>query len=152
MVKCDVSREMNYMAQAATLHPTKGNAAATITATIAMLHPSTMFRRVGPHQRKAAAKAQRRARRAAAKAEKKARVAARKIEERAKRRILLESIKAAGRCCGVLRQPMPFGRAICPKRGTAIRIARPIAPQPTPAARPDSLPQDAAGGSAQTTS
>ena len=107
---------------------------------------------VGPHQRKAAAKAQRRARRAAAKAEKKARVADRKIEERAKRRILLESIKAAGRCCGVLRQPMPFGRAICPKCGTAIRLARPIAPQPTPAARPDSLPQDAAGGSAQTTS
>ncbi|MGA2751907.1 MAG: hypothetical protein ABSG59_24345, partial [Verrucomicrobiota bacterium] len=51
---------------------------------------------VGPHQRKAAAKAQRRARRAAAKAEKKARVAARKVEERAKRQILLESIKVAG--------------------------------------------------------
>lgn len=35
--KCDVSREMNYMAQAATLLPTKGNAASIVTPTMAMV-------------------------------------------------------------------------------------------------------------------
>lgn len=91
---------------------------------------------VGPHQRKAAAKAQLRVKRAAAKAEKKARSQAQKLEDRTKRHMLIESIKAAGRCCGVLRKPMPFGRAVCPKCGSAIRIPKLIAPTSTPAAPP----------------
>ena len=55
-----------------------------------------------------------------------ARKAAARTEKRTKRRELMAAIKAAGRCCGVFRKAAPFGRAICPKCGKAIRIQKAI--------------------------
>jgi hypothetical protein len=80
------------------------------------------------YARKAAARTEKRAKRIATRAKKKARDKARKLEARTKHLALIASIKAAGKCCGVFRKAAPYGRAICPKCGQAIRI--PKAPGP----------------------
>jgi len=90
---------------------------------------------IGPHQRKAAAKAERRAKRAAAKAQKRARAEAQRAEARAKRQALMEAIKSAGRCCGVLRKPAAFGRAACPKCRRLVTLAKPGIPAESPIAQ-----------------
>jgi len=79
---------------------------------------------LGAFQRKAARKAERRARKVAARAQKKIREAARETEARIKRAALIAAVKNAGKCCGVFRKPAPFGKAICPKCGQAIRIPK----------------------------
>jgi hypothetical protein len=83
------------------------------------------------YQRKVARRAARRAKRIAARAQQKARNAARELLERKKRRELMDAIKAAGRCCGVFRKAVPYGKAICPKCGQSIRIPKSTGPLAT---------------------
>jgi hypothetical protein len=76
------------------------------------------------YARKVAARAEKRGKRIEAKAKKTTRDKARQLEARTKRLALMASIKAAGKCCGVFRKAAPYGRAICPRCGQAIRIPK----------------------------
>jgi hypothetical protein len=93
------------------------------------------------HDRKVIAKAERRTRKAAAKALKKSRAEFLKAGARARKRAVHESLKAAGKCCGVFRKPASRNRACCPKCGRTIKLVIPMVaavgtPQPGDADRP----------------
>lgn len=50
------------------------------------------------------------------------RKAAAKAEKRSKRAAQVAAAKASGRCCGLLRRPGPFGRAVCRKCGKTVKL------------------------------
>lgn len=100
---------------------------------------------LGVYQRKQAKSAEQRANRASLKAERKKRLIAKAALAAAQRQTLRLAVKAAGRCCGVYRHPLPYNRAACPKCGNSIKIRVGEAPVATVApAAPEnavSIPQ-----------
>lgn len=70
-------------------------------------------------QRKTAKREARRAAKVARKARKRQKLA----DEKESRRLFIAAVRASGRCCGVLRQPAPRGRAVCRKCGRAVKVS-----------------------------
>jgi Holliday junction resolvasome RuvABC endonuclease subunit len=94
---------------------------------------------LGVYQRKSAEKAQRRRKRADRKAASKSKKLADQEEQKAKQQAMKDAINAAGKCCGVLRKPGKFGRAVCPKCGQSIKLdmtAKEAQSEPQPDAQP----------------
>jgi hypothetical protein len=73
-------------------------------------------------QRKVQKREKQRASRRAAKAARKARKAQKLAEAKEKKRLFLLTVKATGRCCGVLRKPAPRRRAVCPVCGGTVKV------------------------------
>ena len=97
---------------------------------------------LGVYQRKAAGKAVRRRKRAQRKTDGNIKKLAELGKQKAKKQSMREAIKAAGKCCGVLRKPGNFGRAVCPKCGKAIKLdmtAKKVQSGPKPEAQPAAL-------------
>ena len=74
------------------------------------------------YQRKMTKHAERQTRRRVAKAARKARKARQLAEVAARKALLKAAVRAAGRCCGVLRQLKPGNRAICPICHASVKI------------------------------
>ena len=97
---------------------------------------------LGVYQRKEADKAERRRKRAQRKTDDKVRKLAELGEQKAKKQVMKEAIKAAGKCCGVLRKPGNFRRVVCPKCGKSIKLnmtAKAVQSEPNPEAQPAAL-------------
>jgi hypothetical protein len=97
---------------------------------------------LGVYQRKEADKAERRRKRAQRKTDGKIKKLVELGEQKAKKQVMKEAIKAAGKCCGVLRKPGNFRRVVCPKCGKGIKLnmtAKAVQSEPSPEAQPAAL-------------
>jgi hypothetical protein len=97
---------------------------------------------LGVYQRKAAGKAVRRRKRAQRKTDGNIKKLAELGKQKAKKQAMKKAIKAAGKCCGVLRKPGNFGRAVCPKCGKGIKLdmtAKEVQSGTKPEAQPAAL-------------
>jgi Holliday junction resolvasome RuvABC endonuclease subunit len=77
---------------------------------------------LGVYQRKSADKVERCRKRTERREASKSKKLAEQGEQKAKRQAMKDAIKAAGKCCGVLRKPGKFGRAVCLKCGQSIKL------------------------------
>jgi len=77
---------------------------------------------LGVYQRKLVEKAEKRRKKAERKAIAKAKKVANNEVKAARQLEIKEAIKAAGKCCGVLREPVKCNRATCPKCGNTVKL------------------------------
>lgn len=88
----------------------------------AMAVDSGEQRFLSAHDRECIRREEKRKKRIEIRAARKARRQAKKEEANARRHRLKEALKAAGRCCGVLRKLGPGYRAVCPKCGNSLPV------------------------------